>query len=139
MNSLHTLLQEKKLKKTPLRLVLLDVFASATTPLSISEIEEKGQEKNIFPNQTSLYRQMETLTAAGIIEEVQTTSGKSFYEIKKHHHHHFFCEQCQHIECLHDEAFEQAISLLEKKMKTSGKKISGHHFSLKGICQNCSL
>jgi Fur family zinc uptake transcriptional regulator len=138
MKNIAELLQEKKLKKTPLRIALLEIFEAKKQPLTIADMERLLGENNFSPNQTSLYRQVETLSTANILQMVALKNGVTHYELQTHHHHHFICEECESTKCIDDENLETHIHTLEKKLETMGIRVSSHQFSLRGKCPKCN-
>lgn len=137
MKNIFELLREKELKKTPLRIALLQIFSAEKSPFSVAEIEKKLAKKKLFPNKTSLYRQMETLEEKNILSKTIFTNGVAHYEMHADHHHHFQCDGCQKIECIHDRDIEDAIHALEHELQKKGLSHLSHHFSLSGMCKNC--
>lgn len=137
MNDRDALFREKKLKKTPLRLAILEVFSGKTEPITIAELQEELKKLDFFPNITSLYRQIETLGKAEILETVMLKSDVAHYEIQQEHHHHFLCTKCERITCVHNGSLEKEIHAFEEKLNQSGIQIAAHHFSFSGRCQKC--
>lgn len=137
MKNILELLREKKLKKTPLRIALLEIFSTENVHLSVGEIQKKLAEKNLSPNKTSLYRQMETLEEERILSKTVLPNGVAYYEMRADHHHHFQCDNCQTVECIHDDNIENAIHQLEDTLQKKGLSHLSHHFSLTGTCKNC--
>lgn len=139
MNDISVFLQEKNLKKTPLRVSIIEIFSAAQEPLTIAQLEKQIQQKGISANQTSLYRQIETLVEKNIVQSLVLKNSTAHYELQKHHHHHFICERCESIECVDDENLEKYIHSFENKLKQRGISISSHQFSFHGKCTSCTL
>ncbi len=139
MNTIELFLREKKLKKTPLRVAILEVFSEKKEPITILDLQKKLHQKNFFPNQTSLYRQIETLVESSVLHSVMLKNSTAYYELQAHHHHHFICEKCNAIECIEDKSLENQVHILEKKLKNQGLQISSHQFSFHGKCRLCTV
>lgn len=137
MKNFSETLRQKHLKNTPLRVAILEVLSTASSPLSIAHIEGKLQEKNISYNLTSLYRQMESLVIFGLVQSIILSNSVAHFEMQVHHHHHFVCDGCSAILCLEDAEFEDSIHQLEKKLKVKGFSITSHQFSFHGKCHQC--
>jgi Fur family ferric uptake transcriptional regulator len=139
MEDIQKILREKKLKKTPLRLAIIEVFLDIKSPITISALEKNLCKKNIFPNQTSLYRQIDTLIQSNILESIIIKNSIAYYEIKNFHHHHFLCKICEKIECIKDENLEIYIDSLERELNSKGYQMSSHQFSFYGKCKKCNF
>lgn len=137
MDNFEEILRHKNLKKTSLRLALLEVFSSQHEPITIGQIEKLLLKKNISQNATSLYRQMEVLVASGIVQSVVLKNSTAYFELQEQHHHHFVCDACQKIECISDDDLEKQIVQLEKKLIQKGFVVSSHQFSFHGKCTQC--
>ena len=138
MNDIPNFLQEKGLKKTTLRVSILEVFFEKKEPLTIVELEHFLAVKNVSANQTSLYRQIETLTEHNVLQSVMLKNSTAHYELQTHHHHHFICDSCDGIECIDDNVLESCIHSLERRLIGKGMSISSHQFSFHGQCKKCS-
>lgn len=123
---------------TPVRKAILQIFDDQKAPLTISEIQKLLEEKNLFPNKTTLYRQMEMLVKLRLIESVALKDSIAHYEKKTSHHHHFICTDCKDIVCIEDENLEQSTKRLEQNLEKNGFRVQGHHFFLEGKCQKCA-
>lgn len=139
MNTITEFLREKKLKKTPLRVAILEIFLEKKEPITIADLGKFLEKKKFFPNQTSLYRQIESLTEKEILQSLILKNSIAHYELQNHHHHHFVCNTCEKIECVDDETLENEIHTLETKLKKKGMHISSHQFSFHGECQSCTF
>lgn len=138
MKNITEILREKKLKKTPLRVAIVKIFASIQKPISIASLEKLLHQHQFSPNQTSLYRQIETLVQHNIIQSIILKNSTAYYELQAHHHHHFICEKCHIITCLDTEYLEKMLHALEKKLTTQGMSISSHQLSFHGKCKLCT-
>lgn len=137
MEKFSELLRQKKLKKTPLRVAILEIFFAQTEPITIVQLEKILAEQNFLQNNTSLYRQMESLTASKIIQSVMLKNSVAHFELQKSHHYHFMCEKCQKIACIEDEDLENEIHKMKKKLSMQGFLVYSHQFSVYGKCQTC--
>ena len=106
-------------------------------PLSVPEIQATLAKTGLTPNKTSLYRLLEKLKQAQVVETVLLDSATTYYEIKKHHHHHFKCGSCDTIQCLNDPELEKRIHELEQQLEKSGLQVAQPQFSISGHCRSC--
>ena len=139
MKNILEFLREKNLKKTPLRVAILEIFSSIEKPITISTLEKTLHQYPFSSNQTSIYRQIETLVQHNIIQSIILKNSTAYYELQKYHHHHFICEECQDITCLHADELENSIHLVEKKLMNQGVSISSHQVSFHGKCKPCTV
>lgn len=122
-------------KMTPVRKSLIEVLLNSDTPLSIEEIGNLLESKDLTPNKTTLYREVEFLKEQGLLQEVNFSEGKKRYEISKDHHHHIICINCQTIK---DVSMEQDLNQKEREIiQKMGFKPIGHSLEFFGLCQNC--
>ncbi|HIQ57037.1 TPA: transcriptional repressor [Candidatus Gracilibacteria bacterium] len=139
MKNISEFLREKKLKKTPLRVAILEIFSSIQKPITISYLEKILHQHQFSPNQTSLYRQIETLVQHNIVQSIILKNSTAYYELQAHHHHHFICEKCHIITCLDTQDLEQTLHSVEKKLIEQGMSISSHQVSFHGKCKTCTF
>lgn len=130
-------LRERGLRITPLKEGILAALEKASGPLSIPDLQAKL--KKLAPNKTSLYRELETLTAAEAVEETQLFQDLRTYELKREggHHHHFVCQNCEEIFDFQNEELEQTIVKITQKLKRKGLAPKEHHLNLYGLCARC--
>ena len=130
-------LREHGLRITPLKEGILEALEKANGPLSIPDLQAKL--KKLAPNKTSLYRELETLTAVKVVEETQLFQDLRTYELKREggHHHHFVCENCKTIFDFQNEELEQTIIKITRNLKRKGLAPKEHHLNLYGLCAAC--
>lgn len=131
-----SLLKKKGYRITTVRKAIAAIFERHQEPLSADEIKELLKEKKLFPNKTTIYRELETLLKETIVEVVDLGEGKKRYELSgKGHHHHLFCQQCQKITCVE---IGSHLAEVEKSIEQSlGFVVLGHHLEFIGLCKNC--
>ena len=93
-------LRQKKIKVTPSRLLLLDVFAHAEKPLNAAQalaaLGGRGAD------QSTVYRNLESLADLGLLTRLSLRSRQAYYELsdslsEKNHHHHLVCVRCSKV------------------------------------------
>jgi Fur family ferric uptake transcriptional regulator len=130
------LLKEHKLKATPARLAILELFESAgCKALNAEEIHTRLRTKKI--DLVTVYRTLTSFEERGIFNRVDLHKDSVCYELAKHHHHHIVCTACGLIE-----GFDACnIDQLSKKALASSSKfkaISQHSLELFGVCKSCA-
>lgn len=135
MNPAHVLNQHK-LRATPIRQAVLVLLSHASKPFDIQEIAKALGRHGSKPDLVTLYRTIDTFLEAKIIKSVNFHDGKLRYEMEGEHHHHLVCEQCGSITPIH----EPCIAVSEKTvLQKYGFDIRNHTLEFFGICKNCRL
>ena len=129
-------LKKSGLAKTTQRMAVLESLIGAEHPLNANEIlrETTGA---VSINRVTVYRILSSFRDSGIIREIETGHGISFYEMACRHnpvHPHFRCRSCGHIVCLPPLTLSQAWEWLAQPADFSVEKID---VQLIGICAPC--
>jgi Fur family ferric uptake transcriptional regulator len=88
------------------------------------------------PGLSTVYRSLELLVNAGLLQAVDLGDGERRYELVKpgEHHHHLFCESCG-ISIHLDECI---IAKFEDTIRDDyGFRVKGHVLEIFGRCKNC--
>ncbi len=126
----------KKLRMTPQRNLILDVFLKTERHVSSEELYLLVRKKDKTIGQATVYRMLRLLSEADIAREVDFGDGLLRYEhkINHAHHDHLICEECKmNIEVI-DERIETAQ---EELAREHGFDLTGHSMYLYGICEEC--
>jgi len=125
-------LRDNKLKATPARLELLDIFEHARRPLAVAELSEKLPESD----RATLYRNVEVLEQLGLLKQIRFKDRQVYYEVEDKHHHHIVCTNCGKI-----------ADISHCKLDTTGKsvlkhtgfaEIDDHSLEFYGLCAACA-
>ncbi len=128
-------LKSQGYKATPVRQAIIEILLATDTPLAITELIANLSKKDLHPNKTTVYREIEFLKGLEILQEVEFGDGKKRYEISNTHHHHVICINCKTIK---DVSMDSDVDILGKKiMERMGFKPVGHSLEFFGICSNC--
>lgn len=130
------ILERHQVKKTAPRISIIQAFQKESIPLSESDL--KVILGNLY-DRTTFYRNMQTLTDAGIIHRVVADNVQVKYVLNncEHEHHHtsdhvhFYCQQCKKLICMEDLQI-QAHTLPD------GFKQKSCDMIIRGLCQNCN-
>ena len=127
------MLEKNKIRETPFRVEVLDLFTSSKNALSLKEIESQLKEFD----RITLYRTLKLFIKTGIIHEILHSNGKKYalcqeecdeYE-HKHNHLHFHCSKCNESFCV-----DSKINDLE----LPGYTIEHSDLSVYGVCNKCN-
>ncbi len=132
---LQIALRGKKLKATPGRVAILDIFTHTQKPLSVKEL--KAKVGVVGPDTATLYRNAESLTVEGILTKVNLGGKNASYELaSRKHHHHLICSSCGLVNDitilsrpgLNAQALAQAKDFFS---------VAAHSLEFFGICKKC--
>jgi len=129
--------EQSGLRLTKLRKAMIGVFARAKKPLTVPEIINLLNKKELYPNKTSIYRHIEKFTDNDIIRIVHVEDGATHYELQKKHHHHFVCNECNDVICLDDKHIMRLVNAMVSSLQKKGFAVSSHRLSFEGICNKC--
>jgi len=122
------------------RRAIVEVLSAADGPLTVPELLERGER---MP-QSSVYRNIGLLEAAGIVHRILGSDEYARYELAEdlteHHHHHLICSRCGAIEdvTLPAELEKSVESALKRAARRSGFSGSHHRLDLIGVCARCA-
>lgn len=129
----HTaILRSAGLRATPQRLALLHALGKAKTPQTAEQLHAKADADLV-----TIYRNLQSLTAAGVVHEVRFKDTSLRYELSHGHHHHIVCTSCGFIE----ELESCNTSPLDRQTLEISKKFSRvneHSLEFFGICRSCA-
>ncbi len=128
---------DKRLKMTPQRKHILDVFLKHEGHIASEELYRHVKKNYKTIGQATVYRTLKLLSESGLANEVDFGDGVTRYEynIEKDHHDHLICERCgKNVEVL-DERIEK---LQEEVAFKHGFLLTGHKMYLYGVCAECS-
>jgi Fe2+ or Zn2+ uptake regulation protein len=132
-------LREADQRYTGNRRALVDLLDRVGRPVPIPEILKAGR---ALP-QSSVYRNLSVLEAAGVVRRVLGVDEFARYELAEdltEHHHHLVCTACGDVNDVQlsprlERSVERAI---EEIASSAGFRLGGHRLDLVGTCANCS-
>lgn len=129
-------LQQKGIRPTAMRLLVLDYLLQQTAAVSLSNLESYF----LRSDRITLYRTLKTFEEKGLVHHIDDGSGAVKYALcpddcttQEHHdlHVHFFCNQCRETFCLPKSHIPEIT--LPSKFKTEEVNLI-----VKGTCGSCS-
>jgi len=129
-----TILNDKNVKPTAVRILVLDVFLQNDFAMSLTEIEAKLP----WSDRSSIFRTLKTFESNGVIHKINDGTNSAKYElcsdscnISEHFiHPHFHCDKCGKTICLE----EQKINI---ENIPSNITINTYSLVLNGLCSAC--
>jgi Fur family ferric uptake transcriptional regulator len=105
--------------------------------LSVQEIHDRLRAEGGRVGLASVYRTVEGLLEAGLVQRVDLGDGVARFERSDpagDHHHHLVCDDCGRVEPFEDEALEAA---LRRVAGGYGFDVAAHEVVLRGACDRC--
>jgi Fur family ferric uptake transcriptional regulator len=133
------LLRGAGLKRTKVRLAVMDILAQNGRPLSAQQILGR------LPagiDRVTLYRTLNTLTIKKLLHRVHGDDQIWRYGIgnlntaARHGHAHFVCDSCGTVECLSDTRVPEGG--IRRSAVRSGYRIDYSEVLVHGMCPDCS-
>ncbi len=99
-----SLLKKNGLRRTPVRLGVIDLLSKTDRPMSVPQIV--GKLRGV--DTVTVYRTLNTFVRKGLVHRVRGEDRSWRYATssadapKEHRHPHFVCDQCGKVECLQD-------------------------------------
>ncbi len=133
----EAILRENALRRTPVRVGVLDQLTRARQPLSVPQLLSKMKSVD----SVTVYRTLNTFTRKGIVHRVRGEDRSWLYALSdesrapEHKHPHFVCEVCGRVECLADS--EIPHDFVPSLGVASGYAVNHAEVILHGICPTC--
>jgi Fur family ferric uptake transcriptional regulator len=120
---------------TQTRKMIFDAIEKFDKPVSVQDIFNYLKKQKAEIDLTSIYRNLELMNKADLVNIILFGEGKKRYELKNknEHHHHLFCENCGDVEDIE----MQEGGLLKTVAVRSKFLIKKHNLEFFGLCQNC--
>ncbi len=134
--SVESILKKHGLKKTPLRLEMLDLFMNNHFALSASDIESRLKANH---DRVTVYRALNAFEENGILHKAPDDGYGIKYamcsdncpdQAHEDHHVHFICHECHHTYCL-DHVHIPMIKLPEDYA------VDTFTYTVNGVCKAC--
>jgi Fe2+ or Zn2+ uptake regulation protein len=136
LKNLKKELQKKSIKLTRQREHILRLFLQSSHHLlTAAQIRQMLHKQDCSMDLSTIYRNLETLTTAGIIRHIALNDNLARYElVTEHHHHHLICLGCNRTEVV-DLCPFQEINIYVKHH--TDFLPTEHRFEIYGYCREC--
>lgn len=124
INQIKKQLDEVGLKATHPRIVVLNELMISDDHPSAERIHESIKESNPSISLGSVYRVLDALVEAGLIQRVSVKSGSMRYDANLSPHGHLYCLQTHKIQDFYDEELYELINEFFKKKRIRNFKIN---------------
>jgi Fur family transcriptional regulator, ferric uptake regulator len=129
-------LQKTGISKTSQRLAVLNILLNTTTPLSVNTIRQSLKSKASI-DKVTIYRILSLFRQHGIIREIASSGGVSFFEMvtsENPAHPHFSCRNCGAFTCMDPIPFTDVQASI---LSRSNYSIENVEINISGICSEC--
>jgi Fur family ferric uptake transcriptional regulator len=116
---------------------VVEYVGRQTCCVSAQEIHDGLRSEGSRVGIASVYRALESLAGAGLVQRVDLGDGVSRVEPAHaggEHHHHLVCDDCGKVEPFEDQGLEEA---LERVTDGRGYVLAAHEVVLRGACEDC--
>ena len=116
------------------RRAVVEALLSAEGHLSADDLVAGLQHVHPGLHRATVYRSLEALEAAGLVEHVHLGHGRSVYHLADDLHQHLVCEVCGSVE----EAPPDLLSAVARRLRRErGFVMRPYHFAVLGRCRDC--
>ncbi len=131
-------LQQKDLKYTGQRRVILESFLKTETHFTVEDLYAKVKEVNQSIGYTTVYRTLKLFTECGLANEIRFEDGVTRYEHRfgHEHHDHLICVKCGLLIEVVEPEIEELQETLARKHNFS---IEHHRMEIYGVCEKCQV
>ncbi len=135
---LNEYLAKAKLKHSKQRNQVIEYFIEMNDHVAAEELHQYAKEQDCNAGMATIYRTLNLLKDAGLVEQKQFADGRAVFELNKpnQHHDHLICTTCSRVIEFENDKIEM---LQEEIAATYGIKLTHHSLDLFGVCQvkNC--
>jgi len=120
------------------RRALLELLDTQTCALSALEIEHELRSRERPVARASIYRILDELERLHLVQKLQVGQAMARYEPIRSgegHHHHLVCDNCGTVMPFTDDALENAIQNLSRRIPM---RVAEHEIVLHGACRDCA-
>lgn len=124
INQIKKSLSETGLKATHPRIVILKELMNSYDHPTAESIYEAVKKDNPSISLGSVYRVLDVLVDAGLIQRVSVSSGSKRYDANLHPHGHIYCLKTDTIQDFYDEELYELINDFFRKKRVKNFKIN---------------
>jgi len=119
---------------TSQREIILKELQDSHQHLTADELYERVKKFMPRISLATVYRNLETLSEAGIIGKLEISGRQKRFDADVHPHDHIFCLQCQRVDNIE---FDRNLVNPAAVASDKGYRITGYRVEFKGICSSC--
>lgn len=122
------------MRMTNQREIILKELRDSRQHLTADQLYERVKKSMPRISLATVYRNLETLSEAGIIGKLEISGRQKRFDYEITPHHHIYCLQCQRVDNIE---FEQELVDQGAMASTQGYRITGYRVEFVGICSSC--
>ena len=137
MQAYLQVLKDNRLKITPRRKAVIEIFMKRSAHLSPYDVQAKLKKKLSTIGLPTAYRILAELKNAGILVQSLSNARQLRYALcvlPNAHHHHFTCRKCSKMEEVSFCNFKGVSRFIENKLNA---KVETHQLQIEGLCSKC--
>ncbi|MBC7926443.1 MAG: transcriptional repressor [Bryobacteraceae bacterium] len=134
--TLRQLCLERGLAVTHQRQVIWDVLVSLEGHPSPEEVYERVRKEIPSISLATIYKNLHTFVAHGLVTEVSLHHGLTRLEVNTHPHHHMVCTRCRAIFDLKD---NELGDVQLKQAAPAGFQVHRYVVEVHGLCNQCAV
>lgn len=121
---------------TKQRAAVVDLLDEIDDFRSAQELHDELRKRGAGIGLTTVYRTLQTLSEAGLVDTLRTESGEALYRrCSDHHHHHLVCRRCGYTVEIEGPVVEKWADAIAS---TNGFSDIRHTVEIIGTCASCS-
>ncbi len=124
----------RQVRQTVQRKLILEILSGRDKPVTAEEIFELASLQKPGIALTTVYRNLETLFALGILSKNIYNDGVARFEIAAEHRHYLICMKCKKTVPL---PFCPFVLLEREISRATGFTIAAHKLEIFGYCPDC--
>jgi Fur family ferric uptake transcriptional regulator len=129
-------LAKAQLKQSKQRNYIIEEFLELDSHVSAEDLYSRLKDTEHNPGLATVYRTLNLLKEAGLVDQKQFADGKSVFEVldPKAHHDHLICVSCHKVQ----EFANEEIETLQKQVAARYNfKLTHHTLDMFGLCADC--
>jgi Fur family ferric uptake transcriptional regulator len=116
------------------REMILKELRASRQHLTADELYERVKKSMPRISLATVYRNLETLSAAGIIAKLEISGRQKRFDYNVIEHDHIYCLRCHRVDNI---IFDRELSGVSTQESTGGYRITGYRVEFVGICPSC--
>lgn len=121
-------------RRTTTRRAIIEALVKCGSHFTADDLAKRVQRRFPSINVSTVYRTLEALEDAGVIDHVHLGHGRSVFHLADEEHQHLVCARCERVEEL---PFSKLRPLLRGIERDYGFAVDRRHFALVGLCEEC--
>ncbi|MDD5109319.1 MAG: transcriptional repressor [Candidatus Omnitrophica bacterium] len=137
MQAYIQVLKDNRLKITPRRKAVIEIFMKCSVHLSPYDVYAKLRRKLSTVGLPTVYRILAEFKNTGILVQFLSEDRQLRYALctlLNEHHHHFTCRKCKKMEEVGFCNFKGVSQFIENELNA---KVETHQLQIEGLCSKC--